>query len=246
MPLLGLLLVLLSLGLSQQTNAQSSDINFVCSTSNDRLDPYSHKFFSDCDEKTFCSAPINGTCLSRRCRRDEYPFGFTPGEVIPPLCPDDSFCPDEGSGCMPLLSVGSRCQLNRDDQCGPPKDWMTLANHQNFNGSLCLHSTCVYVLSSFFTMVTGSDLAKWIPRYANATFGQKCIADQTTYIDVGPGGEEFNFTVTRHNCRTPSYFCDPRLLQCVNTKGINESCTSDQDCQSVSFLSVVMLCLSPG
>ncbi|KAH8074802.1 hypothetical protein BXZ70DRAFT_902810 [Cristinia sonorae] len=191
----------------------SSELGHPCSTTNDHLDPYSHRFFSDCDDKTYCSAASNGTCLPRQCRRDEYPFGFSPGEWIPPACPDDTFCPDEGNGCVPLLRVGSACQLNRDDQCGPPKEWEVLADRQNFNGSLCLHSTCVY---------------------ANATLGEQCIADQTTYIDIGPSGEEFDFTVTRHNCLTPSLFCDPNTLRCIQTKAIGEDCSSDQDCHSLN------------
>lgn len=122
--------------------AQFSDLGFGCSTANDRLDPSSHRFTSDCDDNTYCSA-TNGTCQPRLCRRDEYPFGFLPGDPIPPLCPLGAYCPDEGSGCLPLAPAGAACQLNRDDQCAPPKNWVSLADHQNFNGSLCLHSTCV-------------------------------------------------------------------------------------------------------
>lgn len=123
-----------------------------CSTTDDRLDPASHKFLSDCDDTTFCS-PTNsstsgsGTCQSRQCRRDEFPFGYVTGTHLPPLCSRGSFCPDEGSGCKGLLAPGQSCQLNRDDQCAPPPNWQALANNQNFNGSLCLKSTCMWVLA---------------------------------------------------------------------------------------------------
>jgi hypothetical protein len=120
----------------------------TCSSNNDHLDPNTMKFVSDCTDQTFCSAAVNGTCILRRCRRDEYPFGFPTGQPLPPMCPFGSFCPDEGSGCEPWASVGQPCQLNRDEQCAPPPDWKQLASPQNFNGSICLHSRCMYVHSS--------------------------------------------------------------------------------------------------
>ena len=131
----------------------------ACSPSNDRLDPSSHIFLSDCTDTTFragsnSSAPgnttssaapstTNGTCQARRCRRDEFPFGYNDGQPLPPMCGNGSFCPDEGSGCKPLVGPGQTCQLNRDDQCAPPKDWQSLASQWNSNGSICLHSTCM-------------------------------------------------------------------------------------------------------
>lgn len=129
--------------LSSFAIAQFSNVSLVCSSKNNNLDPTSHKLLSDCDDKTYCSAAINGTCQPRQCRQDQYPFGFNPGDPIPPQCPPGAFCPDEGSGCLSLAHAGAPCQLNRDDQCAPPMDWDMLANHQNFNGSLCLHSTCM-------------------------------------------------------------------------------------------------------
>lgn len=116
-----------------------------CSVTNNHLDQSSHKLISECTDQTFCSTAENGTCLPRRCRRDEFPFGFDIEHSLPPLCADGSFCPDEGSGCQPLASVGTPCQLNRDEQCAPPPDWKDLTNSQNFNGSICLRSICAYV-----------------------------------------------------------------------------------------------------
>lgn len=114
----------------------------TCSTANDRLDPSSHKFLSECTDQSFCSGIVNGTCVPRQCRRDEFPFGFGPEDAIPSQCPVGTFCPDEGSGCRPLIAVGGACQLNRDEQCAAPADWQDLSSTQNFNGSICLHSVC--------------------------------------------------------------------------------------------------------
>ena len=116
-----------------------------CSTDNNRLDTSSHRFLSDCTDQAFCDTATNWTCQPRRCRRDEFPFGFQSSIELPPLCSSEQFCPDEGNGCMDLIPVGQPCELNRDDQCSPPANWPELANNQNFNGSLCLQSTCTYV-----------------------------------------------------------------------------------------------------
>lgn len=114
-----------------------------CSASKNHLDPSSHKFISECSPQTFCSALENGTCTPRLCRRDEFPFGYSAQDTIPPLCSAGTYCPDEGDGCHPLTSVGGPCQLNRDEQCETPYDWVDLASTQNLNGAICLHSICM-------------------------------------------------------------------------------------------------------
>ena len=113
-----------------------------CSTNNTHLDPATHKLITDCDDKTFCSSSDN-TCQLKQCRRDEFPFGFEPGDILPPMCGRGTFCPDEGSGCQNLQAVGQPCQLGRAEQCAPSHEWQTLASSQNFNGSICLQSTCM-------------------------------------------------------------------------------------------------------
>ena len=35
----------------------------------------------------------------------------------PPLCPSGTFCPDDGSGCSALRTIGEKCELNRHDEC---------------------------------------------------------------------------------------------------------------------------------
>lgn len=184
-----------------------------CSINNNRLDSSSRRFLSDCDDETFCTAVANGTCEFRQCRRDEFPFGFRSSETLPPLCSAGQFCPDEGSECKNLAPVGQSCQFNRDDQCMAPNNWADLASNQNFNGSLCLQSTCVY---------------------ANASLGQRCMMDTTTYVDLGPDFKTFANTITRHNCRTPQFYCDTDHLQCLPTKPMGLSCRADQECRSVN------------
>lgn len=237
--------------LSGIRSAFSDDgIGLPCSANNDHLDPASHKFLSDCGETTFCSAPTNGTCQPRQCRRDEFPFGFTNFTALPALCQNGTYCPDEGSGCKPLLAEGGACQLDRDDQCAPPPNWIDVASNQNFNGSLCLQSTCTYAmgyLSLWFLILT-----MFVhDRYANMTLGQPCILDDVTYIDMGPNGEQFSNTVTRHNCQTPQFYCDASVKACVPTKTLGTSCITDQECQSVrlSIMAVPgsfanMMCIS--
>lgn len=83
-----------------------------CSLSNNRLDPSTHKFLTDCDDKSFC-AP-DEVCTPKGCRRDMFPFGYAQGEQPPPLCSTGLFCADEEDHCRPLLPVGALCQMNRD------------------------------------------------------------------------------------------------------------------------------------
>lgn len=51
-----------------------------------------------------------------KSRRDEFILTslLNTNLPIPPLCTTNSFCPDDASGCLPLVPVGGKCQLNRD------------------------------------------------------------------------------------------------------------------------------------
>jgi hypothetical protein len=113
----------------------------ACSVTSNRLDPRTKRFTSDCDAQTFCSGIVNGTCISRQCRREEFPFGYGANQTVPALCPAGSFCPDEGDTCLPLVAVGQPCQFNRDEQC-TPSNITGLDDYHNFGGSMCLHSIC--------------------------------------------------------------------------------------------------------
>ncbi|KAJ7081860.1 hypothetical protein B0H15DRAFT_853821 [Mycena belliarum] len=219
--------ILLVLALATPTLVFSSDAGATsrkCSSNNNRLDPASKKFMSDCSDQTFCSGPdvATSTCIPRECRRDEFPFGFSAGAPLPPLCPRGTFCPDEGSGCRPLVPPGRPCELNRDEQCAPPADWAQLASTQNFNGSICLHSVC---------------------RHANATLGERCVTDITTYLDVGPSGEQVDNTVTRDDCQSPKFYCDPSQLVCQETLAVKSACQTDQQCTSLNCAAGI--CIDP-
>ena len=215
------------------TALSSTNNTGTCSSNNTIFDPSTHKLVSQCSDHTFCSAPINGMCIPRLCRRDEFPFGYGPGEAPPPLCPQGSFCPDDGSGCRPLVSVGAPCEPNRDEQCSPPLDWQDLASYQNYNGSICLKSTCMCVKSWNFIVVCIAVLKEVTCRYANITLGQSCIVDNTTYTDTGPNGEQYMFTVMRDNCRSPQFYCDPGSSVCQRTKAVGMACQLDSECEEV-------------
>jgi hypothetical protein len=115
----------------------------TCSTDNNHLDPSTHKLLTDCDDKTFCPSSGNATCQPKQCRRDEFPFGYGLQDILPPLCADGTFCPDEGNGCQSLATAGQPCEMNRDEQCAPPKNAGDLDSSQNANGAICLQSTCM-------------------------------------------------------------------------------------------------------
>ncbi len=115
-----------------------------------------------------------GVCVSRLCRGDQYPYGYArfggqsggAAEVpltnvkgkllpvgddderlqsmLPPMCPEGSFCPDRGSGCQPKVESGGACELARDEQCrNPPTDVELPAG--SLNRAVCLNSKCVFV-----------------------------------------------------------------------------------------------------
>jgi len=152
-----------------------------CSPKNTKLNPSTHKLISECGAQAYClAAPdslfnsTQGICVSRSCRRDQYPYGYArfggqsggaaevPWTIVkgklmpvgddderlqstlPPMCPEGSFCPDRGSGCQPKVESGGACELGRDEQCRNPP-----TNEESLAGSLnkavCLNSKCVFV-----------------------------------------------------------------------------------------------------
>lgn len=147
--------------LASQIHAGSVAEGGVCVVANDKLDPSSHKFDSDCDDQTYCSSTANspsqgaglnttssetqssGICVKRTCRKDEFPFGYSTNEALPPLCDHGAACPDNGSACQVLLQVGSTCEMDRDYQCASYRDGLSLSSGINYNGSVCLQSMCM-------------------------------------------------------------------------------------------------------
>ncbi|THH04875.1 hypothetical protein EW145_g5213 [Phellinidium pouzarii] len=203
-----------------------------CSPSNDRIDPSTHKFTTDCDDRTFCQSSSSsscskrdanatsssvgappGTCVKKLCRNDEVPFGYADNEPLPPLCGRGLYCPDSGSGCTAILRVGSSCEMSRDYQCAPSKDWETTASTLNFNGSICLQSTCMY---------------------ANVTIGLPCVLERTAYTGYDHNYNPYNITVSRDNCRSawPYLYCGSTSSLCEKMKVLGEPCDDDRECLS--------------
>ena len=119
-----------------------SALGKACSVTSNRLDPRTKRFTSDCDAQTYCSGIVNGTCIPRQCRREEFPFGYGANQIAPALCPTGSFCPDEGDGCRQLVAIGQPCQFNRDEQCTSSNVLVLADSYNDFGGSICLHSIC--------------------------------------------------------------------------------------------------------
>lgn len=183
-----------------------------CSQSNTYLTPGSFQLNTDCDPMTFCNA--GGTCEKKKCRKDEFPFGYgdTEFKALPDMCGQGKFCPDEEDACQDWLPVGAACQLNRDDECEPAPD-SSLATRDNHRGAICLNYTCMW---------------------ANVTVGQPCVVENTAYIAYSTAGEFINI-VSRGNCRTGLY-CDAAQKICIATQDFGAACTADKECTSGNCL----------
>jgi len=183
-----------------------------CSQENTKLEAGSYELAGDCGPTDYCA--INGTCLPKGCRRDDFPFGYPQGSKFPDKCPTGQFCPDEEDACQTLLAVGSGCQLNRDDQCAPPPDAKDLSSFpSNVNGSVCLNFLCMW---------------------ANKTANEACTLENTPYIAYTTTSE-FAFIVSRGDCR-PGLYCDAVSKTCLQTKDFGVNCTADKECQSDNCL----------
>lgn len=178
----------------------------ACSTKNSRLQAGTNQFWSECNSVTFCS-DSDGTCVPKRCRKDDYPFGYSQGASLPPKCSKGQFCPDEGSDCQPALAVGSPCQLNRDGSClhliaKPAHSVIIKINvraHQTSKTlpipvavaststvqSVSTINACTPICSSIYILPSLTLLSRW----ANATLGNACVVENTFYIAYGVSGE---------------------------------------------------------
>ncbi|RXW25619.1 hypothetical protein EST38_g248 [Candolleomyces aberdarensis] len=185
-----------------------------CSVANNRLQQGTFQFWSECTSSNYCDE-IEGVCRPKRCRRDDFPFGYEKGADLPEKCKKGEFCPDEGTDCQAQLAVGSGCQLNRDDQCQPPENAAELEDTTgrglNSNGAVCLNSICMW---------------------ANVTAGNECVVENTPYIAYGVDIEFINI-VSRGNCRVGLY-CDAATKQCRQNKVLGEACSADKECDSMN------------
>ncbi|EIM79883.1 uncharacterized protein STEHIDRAFT_163139 [Stereum hirsutum FP-91666 SS1] len=194
-----------------------STVGRSCSAPNNHLDTLSHKFISDCDPKSFCSSATNGTCQPRVCRRDEFAYGYLPDEVVPSLCPEGAFCPDDGSGCVGQREVGGECEMGRDEQCVAMEGWDSegagLGDRMNVNGSVCLKGVCAY---------------------ANVGINQPCTSEVISHEYKTHDGEHYVNVIARDNCLTASLFCSNDTATCQPVRMVGETCRFHRDCQSVS------------
>ncbi|KAG2237477.1 hypothetical protein INT48_005510 [Thamnidium elegans] len=92
----------------------------------------------------FCDSSRNNTCNYKACSNTDFIQGWDiAAHKLPERCNNQMYCPDNGSQCTPLVAIGDRCELQRDDECSG-KD------------SICLNSTC-YVKGSPLGGNCGSD-----------------------------------------------------------------------------------------
>ncbi|EGG10207.1 uncharacterized protein MELLADRAFT_26925, partial [Melampsora larici-populina 98AG31] len=176
-----------------------------CREANNKLDPNTHKFLSDCGPIDFCNGTTQ-TCELKGCRVDEFPFGYDSDDTLPEMCADGYVCPDEESSCQPLMALGGPCQLNRDDECA--LNPVSLSNASNM--VVCLHYTC---------------------QAANISLGQTCLIDNTVYSGFLPDGSLSSDVVMRDNCDIALY-CDSERLICQQTAAIGQTCQADSHCNS--------------
>lgn len=96
-------------------NAGTFGHNEACNPDNNRLQTGTYQFYSDCNSVNYCDS-ASRTCQRKKCRTDDFPFGFTNATEFPDKCERGSFCPDEMDACQPWIKVGQPCQKNRDGQ----------------------------------------------------------------------------------------------------------------------------------
>jgi len=193
----------------------------TCSTANIYLTAGSYQLNTDCDAMTYCSG--SGVCTKKRCRKDEWPFGYKDVEPknYPRMCNSTQFCPDEEDECQNILSVGSPCQLNRDDECEAAPD-SSLSTPDNNKGAICLNYQCMW---------------------QNVTVGQACVVENIPYIAYSSAGEFINI-VSRGNCR-PGLYCDATQKICIATQDLGAACTADKECTSGNCLDTLTCGYAP-
>ncbi|GAA98141.1 hypothetical protein E5Q_04824 [Mixia osmundae IAM 14324] len=192
---------------------QDATVMSACNVLNNGLQPGSYKFVSDCADGTEYCDPSSSTCRPRKCRRSEYPYGFSSDENaadLPPRCAAGTFCPDEGDGCLPLVPVGQACQLNRDDECAPPPANLGLLNQRNNAGVICLNFQCVY---------------------GNVTLGNSCILDNFVYTAYAADGTQTPYITSRDNCVSGLY-CEASSRQCEVQLNRGSACSANKQCSS--------------
>lgn len=193
---------------SSLANAGSVQVGGACSITNNKLQLGTYEFTSDCDSVSYCD-PNTNQCEKRKCRRDEFPFGYAPGADLPPRCPDGQFCPDEEDGCQDKLPVDSDCQLNRDGKTvslpWTRRRFTFLLKQMNANllrilKTLRIQHPTVSMLTElsastssackfYLDLLSTRTLIVRSSRWANITLGLPCVVENTAYISYGANDE---------------------------------------------------------
>ncbi|KAH8548508.1 hypothetical protein BGW37DRAFT_506403 [Umbelopsis sp. PMI_123] len=76
-------------------------------------------YIDACDDPTgmYACAP-NKTCAFKTCVNTNYLKSWSNSTYkFPSRCIGQTYCPDNGLECMPLVPQGGHCELDRDDEC---------------------------------------------------------------------------------------------------------------------------------
>jgi len=93
-------------------------------------------------------------------------------------------------------------------------------------------------------------------RAATKNLNVPCTIENTTYVsDISrgeAGGGQFTSFVIKHDCLSPSLFCDPTALDpatgsptCQTTKKVDDTCRFDAECDLVRGISFDLISYSP-
>lgn len=132
--------------------------NGVCARRRCRRDMYPFGFFGTEGSETVLNASMNLSNNPRKSKKKhKSPVSkqgpFLPPD-LPPICLDGTFCPDDGSGCLPQVSLGAACELARDEQCAMPPNLVNPSSLTTGDGksakpipsrprAICLDRTCM-------------------------------------------------------------------------------------------------------
>ncbi|PPQ82909.1 hypothetical protein CVT24_008664 [Panaeolus cyanescens] len=186
-------------------SASNATRNGVCARRRCRRDMYPFGFFGTEGSEMVLNTNTNLSSSTKKTKqKKKSPITrqgpFLPPD-LPPICPEGTFCPDDGSGCLPQVSLGAACELARDEQCALPPNMIDGASLTTGVGKaakpipsrprgICLDRTCMS---------------------ASQTLSEPCVLENTTYvsdIDKGQAGAGlFTSHIIRDNCLSPTFYC---------------------------------------
>ncbi|KAL1931887.1 hypothetical protein VTP01DRAFT_8943 [Rhizomucor pusillus] len=139
----------------------------------EQCDPFpyyseSWQYLDSCENVYLFCDPTTNTCNYKGCSNSDYLKGWdTRIHPFPQRCNSSSYCPDNNSGCKPLVPTGGHCELQRDDECAG----------QN---PICLNSTC-YIKAAPLGGRCSADITDYISYDAEGyAVQQRIIRDNCT------------------------------------------------------------------